>query len=242
VTSGSTWVLGSHSISCDVVGASGNTASASFSITVDPSATSCTTLVNCNMSGLNLSGADLTGDDLQGANLQGANLSNVELAFSYLPGANLQGANLSGADFNETWLPGDNLSGANLSGARIVNPSRYFTNLNLHGANFTGAFVDADLTGANLTGANFTNVTMEALFTGTLLVPSNQTVTATSAAGAVVTWPTPRSLPGATPGTCTTPSGSTFPVGTSTVTCQVVDHTGNAFSDGTFTVTVTAPQ
>jgi uncharacterized protein YjbI with pentapeptide repeats len=56
----------------------------------------------------------------------------------------------------------------------------------------------------------------------------------------VVTWPTPQSLPGATPGTCTPSSGSTYPVGTTTVTCQVLDDQGDVAS-GTFTVTVLRP-
>jgi uncharacterized protein YjbI with pentapeptide repeats len=108
----------------------------------------------------------------------------------------------------------------------------------------------ADLTDANLTDANFTNASLESCassffgsscgsadFTGTLLVPSNQAVTATSSAGAVVTWPTPPSLPGATRGTCTASSGSTFPVGVNSVTCQVLDDQGGVAS-GTFTVAV----
>jgi Bacterial Ig domain/HYR domain len=53
----------------------------------------------------------------------------------------------------------------------------------------------------------------------------------------VVTWSTPPSLPGATPGACTPPTGSTFPLGTSTVTCQVLDA-ANEVAMGTFQVTV----
>src|SRR5205823_9619597 len=43
--------------------------------------------------------------------------------------------------------------------------------------------------------------------------------------------------PGST-ASCTPPSGSTFPKGTSTVTCQVTDASGNNSTDCTFTVTV----
>jgi hypothetical protein len=53
----------------------------------------------------------------------------------------------------------------------------------------------------------------------------------------VVTWSTPLSLPGATPGTCTRSSGSTFSFGATTVTCQVLDDQGDV-ATGTFTVTV----
>ena len=71
-------------------------------------------------------------------------------------------------------------------------------------------------------------------------MPSDQTVVATSNAGAVVTWPTPPSLPGATPGACTPPSGSTFPLFSTTVTCQVLDSNGGVAA-GTFQVTVNNP-
>jgi uncharacterized protein YjbI with pentapeptide repeats len=89
--------------------------------------------------------------------------------------------------------------------------------------------VSHQLTGATLTGANLTD---------TVLVPSDQTVLATtSSAGALVTWPTPQPLSGANPGTCMPPSGYTFPVGTTTVTCPILDDQGNV-ATGTFTVEV----
>jgi hypothetical protein len=91
------------------------------------------------------------------------------------------------------------------------------------------------LTGVNLTGVDLS---------GTTLVPSYQNVRATSTAGAVVTWPTPPSLPGATPGSCTPSSGSTIPVDTTAnatpVTCEVVDGQGD-ITTGTFLVTVNPP-
>lgn len=69
---------------------------------------------------------------------------------------------------------------------------------------------------------------------------SNRTVTATSASGAVVTYPTPQAtdlVDGPTAVTCTPPSGSTFPLGTTNVTCSSTDHAGNT-SSVSFTVTV----
>jgi hypothetical protein len=79
-----------------------------------------------------------------------------------------------------------------------------------------------------LAGANFTD---------TALVPSDQNVPATSQTGAMATWTTPAALPGATPGSCTPPPGSTFPLFSSTVTCQVFDATGDE-ATGTFQVDV----
>jgi hypothetical protein len=69
---------------------------------------------------------------------------------------------------------------------------------------------------------------------------ANRTVTATSAGGAVVTYPTPQAtdlVDGATAVTCTPPSGSTFPLGTTNVTCTSTDRAGNTGSVS-FTVTV----
>ena len=90
---------------------------------------------------------------------------------------------------------------------------------------------------ANLTGATVAG----AIFTDTVEVPSNLTVTATSPAGAVATWATPSpGVSGVTAGACTPASGSTFPLGQTAVTCQVVDGQGD-IATGTFIVTVNAP-
>jgi hypothetical protein len=74
-----------------------------------------------------------------------------------------------------------------------------------------------------------------------ITVPSNMTVEATSAAGAVVTFSTSAvdTVSGSRPTTNTPASGSTFPLGTTTVTATTSDAVGNAASK-TFTVTVVA--
>ena len=67
----------------------------------------------------------------------------------------------------------------------------------------------------------------------------NVTVNATSPAGAVVTYPLPAvtdNCPGVSVA-CTPPSGSTFAIGTSTVTCTATDAAGNSASK-TFQVTI----
>jgi hypothetical protein len=75
----------------------------------------------------------------------------------------------------------------------------------------------------------------------TLTCSSNITVTATGTAGAVVTY-TSSASSGCPPVVvnCNPPSGSTFPIGTTTVTCQATDACGND-SRCTFTVTVVRP-
>ncbi len=79
--------------------------------------------------------------------------------------------------------------------------------------------------------------------TGNPLVtcPPNQTAAATSPAGAPVAYPPPTAsdnCPGAM-AVCAPPSGSTFPVGVTTVTCTATDASTNQ-STCDFTVTVTA--
>jgi uncharacterized protein YjbI with pentapeptide repeats len=184
--------------------------------------------------------ADLTDANLTQANLSGAVLYVVECACQPEPdvesgSADLTGANLSAADLAQTSglfpLTGADLSGANLTDSNLAGD---LTNANLTGANLSGATFSYTVSFApvteyaTLTGANFT---------GTILVPSNQNVTATSQAGAVATWSTPAGIPGASPGSCTPASGSTFPLFSSTVSCRVLDADGDV-ATGTFQVYV----
>jgi hypothetical protein len=73
----------------------------------------------------------------------------------------------------------------------------------------------------------------------TLALPSNMTVSATSAAGAVVTFSASATdiVDGAVAVICTPASGSTFAPGTTTVNCSATDAAGNTAS-GSFTVSV----
>jgi hypothetical protein len=72
-----------------------------------------------------------------------------------------------------------------------------------------------------------------------LTLPSNITAEATSASGAVVTFTATAvdDVDGPVPVTCTPASGSTFPLGTTTVQCSASDSHGN-IAHGSFTVTV----
>ena len=215
--------------------------------------------------GANLGGADLSGVNLSFANLAGAAfvdcgvISDFVCAAANLSGANLTNANLSNGSFFDAilyapcgepscigiasgaaFLPGADLSDADLSSAQLHQvdlTDAVLTNANLTSATFTGCVSSICRSGATLTGANLTGATLTKTdFSGTILVPSDRSVFGT-ATGAVVSWPAPQSLPGATPGTCTASSGSSFPLGTTTVTCQVLDDRGDV-TTGTFTVDV----
>ena len=73
-----------------------------------------------------------------------------------------------------------------------------------------------------------------------LTLPGNITVAATSASGAVVTYAASATdnVNGSVPVTCVPSSGSTFPIGTTTVNCSATDATSHT-ATGSFTVTVT---
>jgi uncharacterized repeat protein (TIGR01451 family) len=74
----------------------------------------------------------------------------------------------------------------------------------------------------------------------TLSIPASITVEATAPSGAAVIYTASGldDVDGSVPVSCIPPSGSTFPVGTSVVTCKATDKAGNT-SASTFTVTVT---
>ena len=209
-------------------------------------------LSSANLSYANLAGAQFVGCAHPGvcvsASVQGANLTNANLSFTTLAECVFFQFFACGAvDLTDAVMPGANLSFADVQDGIMV--SADLAGANLTGTNLGGAALGfADLSGTNLTDANLIATVQPigllmyaslngANVTGTLLVPSDQSVTATSRAGALASWSTPPAIPGAAPGSCTPASGSTFPVGTTTVTCRVVDHFGE-IATGTFTVTV----
>jgi hypothetical protein len=97
----------------------------------------------------------------------------------------------------------------------------------------------ADAAG-NPTSGSFTVTVVDT--TGPTLsgVPANISVTTTSPSGTAVSWTLPTASDAVDPDpsvVCAPASGSTFPVGTTSVTCTATDATGNSASAG-FTVTV----
>ena len=214
-------------------------APASADMTVDgctivsnPTSTHFTSCPNTNFAGVAFSGLNLSYADLAGSSFVACQAAESPqaptCASSNLIGTNLSNANLTGDLFATCAVsqpePVVGCAAANLTSADL-------TNSNLTGAEFgnEGDIVPDNSVGATLTGA---------IFTGTVLVPPNHTVTATSPAGATVSWSIPTAISGATPGTCTPGSGSTFPLFGTTVTCQVLDIAGDV-ATGTFQVSVT---
>jgi hypothetical protein len=94
---------------------------------------------------------------------------------------------------------------------------------------------------AGHTGSASFNVTVQDVTAPTVTVHEPAPVEATGPAGAVVSWTAPTAsddVDGDRPVTCDRDSGSTFPVGGTTVTCTAVDTRGNP-GTATFTVRVT---
>jgi len=109
-----------------------------------------------------------------------------------------------------------------------------------------GIWVHGEFASASNSWTTVVGLAFEAFDTdlGIAGVPANITVNATSPSGAVVTYPMPTAVdePGDNPAptvSCTPASGSTFPIGTTTVTCTATsaDDTPSTVSR-TFTVTV----
>ena len=113
----------------------------------------------------------------------------------------------------------------------------------------SGSFFPLGTTTVNCTATDASGNTAPASFTvtvndtqaPTVTPPANITVSNDPGqAGAVVNYPAPTvsdNAPGVGSPTCSPPSGSFFPIGTTTVTCTVSDAAGNPAS-ASFTVTV----
>ena len=94
---------------------------------------------------------------------------------------------------------------------------------------------------AGNTGSASFDVTVEDTTPPVVTVPADITTAATSPAGATVTYSASASdlVDGALTPTCSPASGSTFPIGTTTVTCSATDAAGNT-GTADFDVTVGA--
>jgi hypothetical protein len=93
---------------------------------------------------------------------------------------------------------------------------------------------------AGNTGTNTFTVEVQDVTKPIVTVPANNTVEATGANGATVTYSgvsAEDDVDGSLPVTCSKASGTVFPLGTTTVTCSATDQAGNT-GDSFFTVTV----
>jgi len=97
--------------------------------------------------------------------------------------------------------------------------------------------------GVGNTATCFFTVTVNDTQPPTITCPADQSATATSPSGVVVTYPAPTvsdNCPAVTPPVCTPASGSNFPLGTTPVQCTATDAAGNT-ATCSFNVTVTPP-
>ena len=120
---------------------------------------------------------------------------------------------------------GEELAGLKFAGLDLSYANFY--RADLHGANLWGTFIfHTNLDGANLQNANLPAGMGEseiqgASFSHTAAAPTSQSVSANGDKGVVVLFGARRPVEGLQLGSCTVPSGSTFPIGTTDDQCQV---------------------
>jgi hypothetical protein len=192
VDSGSTFALGTTTVSASATDVSGNRASGSFTVTVrDTTAPVITLPANQTLEATSAAGAVATFS----ASAQDIVSGNVGVTFNQSSGSTFP------------------------LGTTTVNASA------------------TDQAG-NTASGSFTVIVQDTT-PPVITLPGNQTLEATSAAGAVATFTASAQdiVSGNVAVTFNHPSGSTFPLGTTTVIAGAADAAGNS-SSGTFTITV----
>src|SRR5207245_5981050 len=181
--SGSTFALGTRTVSCSATDAHGNTGSASFSVTVVDTTPPAITVPANNLL------AEATGP--------------------------------SGAVVSYSASASDVVDG---TVAVVCTPASGST-FAIGATTVTCTAVDAH---ANSSTKTFT-VTVVDTTPPALTLPANITAEATGSAGATVSYSATAAdiVDGSRPVTCSTVSGSTFPIGTTTVSCSAADTHGN---------------
>lgn len=193
--SGTTFALGTRTVTCSATDEAGNTASDSFPVVVADSIAPVLTVGNVTAEATSSAGA----------------------AVSYVATA------------------GDTVDGATAVSCTIPSGSTFKL-----GDTFVTCNT-ADRAG-NAASSGFT-VTVQDTTAPRLAKPADLSLTATSAAGAVASYAAAAAdaVDGTVAATCTPPSGSTFALGTTQVSCSAKDAHGNTGSSQVFNVTVTAP-
>jgi hypothetical protein len=138
--------------------------------------------------------------------------------------ATVEATGPGGAGFNYSASATDNVDGPLSTTCDPVSGSEFPLGATAVACSATDA-------GGNTGWASFTVAVVDTT-APTIAVPGDIAVEGASAAGAVVTYAASASdvVDGSVPVTCVPPSGSTFPVGTTTVTCTARDAAGNEAS------------
>jgi hypothetical protein len=269
--SGSTFPLGTTTVSCSATDSTGNTNTGSFTVTVQDTTPPTLTLpANITAEATGPSGADVTysasaSDTVDGSvavNCSPASGSTFPLGTATVNcSATDSSGNTSTGSFTVTvvdtnpptlTLPANitaeatGPSGAavtySASASDTVDGSVAVTCSPASGSTFpigtTTVSCSATDAHGNTASGSFT-VKVQDTTTPTLTLPANITAVATGQSGAAVTYSASASdtVDGSVSVTCNPASGSTFPIGTTTVSCSATDAHGNT-ANGSFTVKV----
>ncbi|HEX5936318.1 MAG TPA: PxKF domain-containing protein [Actinomycetota bacterium] len=147
----------------------------------------------------------------------------------------VEGNTLGGANVTYSGISASDTEDGNLTSSVVCNPASgsFFALGGPHSVNCS--VTDS----GGLSDSGSFNVTVVDTTPPTLTLPANQTAEATGPSGAAVSFSASASdvVAGSRPVSCNPTSGSTFPLGTTTVNCSASDGNGNSAS-GSFTVTV----
>jgi hypothetical protein len=272
--SGSTFPMGTTSVSCTATDANGNTSSGSFNVvvgdtsgpslvlpgtitaeatgpsgaaasysatasdTVDPAPVVVCSPASGSTFGLGTTSVHCTATDASGN--QSAGSFSVVVGDSHGPSLGLPGTITAEA----TGPSGAGVS-YSVTASDAVDPSPTVSCSPASGSTFglgtTSVHCTATDASGNQSAGSFSVVVRDTTDPVLHNVPGDKSVTTANPSGAAVSWSSPTAtdtVSGSVGVSCSPASGSTFPVGTTTVRCTAADDAGNSASD-TFRVTVT---
>jgi hypothetical protein len=273
--SGSTFAIGTTSVTCTATDANNNTGSASFTVTVGDTTKPVVTVpgpITAEATGsagaavtFSASATDIVSGSLAASCAPASGSTFVIGTTSVTCSATDANNNSGSASFavivRDTTAPAVTVPGpivAEATGANGASVTFSASAMDIVGGSATASCAPASgsifrlgttpvlcsaADGSGNTGSASFTVTVRDTTAPLLTLPAPITKAATSSSGAAVSFTASASdlVSGAVAPVCSPASGSTFAVGTATVTCTATDAAGNAAS-GTFTVTVQQQQ
>jgi hypothetical protein len=256
--SGTTFALGTTTVNVTATDGAGNTTTGSFTVTVNPAVATITlttpaytydgtakpATATTSPAGLPVAFTYDGGSTSAPVNA-GSHAVTAQVSQSWISGTTngsftIAKANATVAISNTT----QSYDGTAKSVTVATTPANLTTSVTYNGSTTApkavGSYaVVATVTDPNYTGSASATLTIKDTTSPVLSLPGNLAAEATSASGATITFSATATdnVDGSVAVTLTPASGSTFPLGNTTVTATATDHAGNS-ATGNFTVTV----